>query len=352
MSRKKSKPPYRALAVSLTISVLLLATALRWMPELNTALLGRRLLWPLVRLMGFITLGLVVGQAIEAAGWTRRLGALAGPLFRFSRLGPHCGAAFSTAFFSGVAANGMLLEFHQTEKITRRQLFMANFINQVPNYFLHLPTTVFIVLPMTGRAGAIYFGLTFTALVVRTLLLALYGRLRLPLLKPQAGPEGETGKDKGGRKRMTEIVSTIRKRLPKRILRIVVYVVPIYVLVFLVNAAGGFDLARQWVARFVTTSVLPVESISVVILGFAAEFTSGFAAAGALLEAGVLTVKQTALALVIGNVVAFPIRALRHQLPHYIGIFSPRMGVELLLMGQGLRVISLLLVGAGYYVIG
>ena len=59
-----------------------------------------------------------------------------------------------------------------------------------------------------------------------------------------------------------------------------------------------------------------------------------------------------ALALIIGNVVAFPIRALRHQLPHYMGIFSPRMGVELLLMGQGLRVVSLLVVGAVYYAIG
>lgn len=334
----------------MTVSVLLLVIGLEWLPELNAGLLGRRLLWPLVRLMGFITLGLVVGQAIEAAGWTRRFAALAGPLFRFSRLGPHCGAAFSTAFVTGVAANGMLLEFHQTEKISRRQLFLANFINQVPNYFLHLPTTVFIVLPMTGRAGAIYFGLTFTALVVRTVLVALYGRLRLPELRWEADPEGQKGG--AGGKPITEIGSTIRRRLPKRILRIVVYVVPIYILVFLVNTAGGFDLARQWMARFVTSSVLPVESLSVVILGFAAEFTSGFAAAGALLEAGVLTVKQTALALVIGNVVAFPIRALRHQLPHYMGIFSPRMGVELLLMGQGLRVVSLLLVGAVYFLSG
>jgi hypothetical protein len=320
------------------------------MPELDTALLGRRLLWPLARLIGFITLGLLVGQAIEAAGWTRRLAALAGPLFRFSRLGPHCGAAFSTAFFSGVAANGMLLEFYQTEKISRRQLFLANFVNQVPVYFLHLPTTILIVLPMTGRAGAIYFGLTFTALVARTLLLALYGRLRLPVLRADGATAGRTAQSVG--ERAGAVWTTVRRRLPKRILRIVVYVVPIYILVFLTNAAGGFDLARQWMARFVTTSLLPVESISVVILGFAAEFSSGFAAAGALLEAGVLTVKQTALALIIGNVVAFPIRALRHQLPHYMGIFSPRMGVELLLTGQGLRVVSLLLVGAGYYMLG
>jgi hypothetical protein len=95
-----------------------------------------------------------------------------------------------------------------------------------------------------------------------------------------------------------------------------------------------------------------MESLSVVILSFAAEFTSGFAAAGALLDAGVLTVKQTVLALLVGNVLAFPIRALRHQLPRYMGIFSPKMGTQLLLMGQGLRVTSIIMMGVLYYFVG
>ena len=141
----------------------------------------------------------------------------------------------------------------------------------------------------------------------------------------------------------------VKKRLPGRVVRIAVYVVPIYVLVFMVNALGGFDAARTWLATFVATRVLPVESLSVVILSFAAEFTSGFAAAGALLEAGVLTVKQTVIALLAGNIVAFPIRALRHQLPRYMGIFSPMLGLELLLLGQILRVISLIATGVVYY---
>ena len=139
------------------------------------------------------------------------------------------------------------------------------------------------------------------------------------------------------------------RRLPGRLLRIVVYVVPIYALVFMVNAMGGFDVARGWMARFVVTSILPVESLSVVILSFAAEFTSGFAAAGALMEAGVLTMKQTVIALLAGNIIAFPIRALRHQLPRYMGIFSPKLGLQLLLLGQTLRIFSLIAVGTVYY---
>jgi hypothetical protein len=134
--------------------------------------------------------------------------------------------------------------------------------------------------------------------------------------------------------------------------RITVYVVPIYTLVFVLNAMGVFKLLREALAGYVVTSIMPMESLSVIILSFAAEFTSGFAAAGALLEAGVLSVKQTVLALLIGNILAFPIRAVRHQLPRYIGIFSPKMGTQILLMGQGFRVVSIIVVGILYYWIG
>ena len=147
-------------------------------------------------------------------------------------------------------------------------------------------------------------------------------------------------------------METIKARLPARITNIAIYVIPIYIIVFILNSMGFFDLARKWLAGYVASTLLPIESLSVVVLSFAAEFTSGFAAAGALLDAGVLTTKQTVIALLIGNVVAFPIRALRHQLPHYMGIYSPKMGLQLLLMGQGFRISSLILAGMLYYFIG
>ncbi len=349
MKRTESRLPYTALTVSVALSLLVVGWGWLNLEALTPRVLTLRLLWPLVRLIIFIALGLVVGQTIEATGWTRHLAVVAAPLFRFSNLGQRCSAAFTAAFFSGVASNAMLLEFFKQETITRRQLFLGNLMNQLPAYFLHLPTTFFIVIPLTGWAGALYFMLTFIALAAKTLLVMAYGRM---FCKPdsiavaiadRAHPQGDHGREGPG------IVASIKKRLPGRLIRIVVYVIPIYVLVFMVNAMGGFDAARDWLAHVVVTSILPVESLSVVILSFAAEFTSGFAAAGALMDAGVLTVKQTVIALLVGNIVAFPIRALRHQLPRYMGIFSPAMGLQLLLLGQGLRVISLALVGVIYY---
>jgi len=318
---------------------------------LNAGKIVSRLLWPLCRLMVFICIGLIIGQTIEAMGWTRALGALAGPVFRFAHLDSRCSAAFTTAFISGVAANSMLVGFYKDGKITRRQLFLTNLINQFPAYFLHLPTTFFIVIPLTGRAGVLYFLITFAAAVVRTFFFLLYGRLFPGRIPQDVQPAGSAATGLPVTHKTAGIIEGIREKVPKRVAGIALYVVPIYVFIFVINSMGVFTAVRNWATRYVATTFMPIEALSMVVISFAAEFTSGFAAAGALQNAGMLTVKQAVFALLIGNIVAFPIRALRHQLPRYVGIFSPKMGTQLLLMGQGFRMLSLMILGFLYYVI-
>lgn len=350
MARKKAKHPYRALAVSLGVTLAMLTAGVYGLDTLSWSAAGGRLMHPLLRLLGFILVGLMAGQVIEALGWTRALAIAARPVFRFGRLGHRCGAAFMAAFISGVTANAMLVEFYREEKITRQQLFLTNFINQFPAFFLHLPTTFFIVVPLTGQAGLLYFLLTFSAALLRTLLLLCYGRLRLPPTAAATPASADTSTAKTPSFR--EIMAGVRRKLPRRMTMVAVYVIPIYVAVFLANTMGWFAFTQGALAHLVVSSFIPVESLSMVVLSFVAEFTSGFAAAGALMDAGVLTVKQTVLALLIGNILAFPIRALRHQLPHYMGIFQPKMGTQLLVMGQALRVGSLIAIGLVYFIVG
>ncbi len=351
MTHQEVKSDFKPLLVSFFISAAVLLAGFFLIEDLDAERAVSRLLWPLTRLMLFISIGLIAGQIIEATGWTNAFAALARPLFRFSNLGNHCSAAFTAAFFSGVSANAMLLDFYKEGKITRSQLFVSNFMNQLPAFFLHLPTTFFIVIPLTGWAGALYFLLTFAAVMLRTICLALFGHFGLSK-NAVAADEQTTPKMAAKAKKAAPIWPGIKQKFPRRIKKIVMYVVPIYILIFIINDMGFFKMARQWLSGYVATTFIPIEALSVVILSFTAEFTSGFAAAGAFLDAGILTVKQTAIALLIGNIIAFPIRALRHQLPRYIGIFSPKMGLQLLAMGQGFRIVSIIIVGIVYYYVG
>jgi hypothetical protein len=342
----------RLLFISAALSALLPVASVLFFSPVTIDILVNRLAIPLGRLTCFIIIGLAAGQVIEGLGWTRQVAVVARPFFRFSRMGDLCSAAFTTAFFSGAAANAMLAEFYDQAKISKAQLFLSNYINQFPAFFLHLPTTVFIVLPLTGMAGGLYFLLTFLAVLIRTIAFLLFGRIYLKkqsILHPGAhSTETVTPSQK---KSLSDIIIAIKNRLPVRVVNIFIWVLPIYTLVFILYWNGVFDMVNAAFSRHVALSMMPVESLSVVILSFAAEFTSGFAAAGALMDAGVLTIKQTVLALLLGNVLAFPIRALRHQLPRYLGIFSPKIGLQLLLSGQALRVVSIILIGTLYYLV-
>lgn len=351
--KHKKKSLIRPLLISSAISLLVLFTGFYALDNLSLQLVTEKLFWPLLRLMLFILIGLAVGQIIELAGWTRYLARIARPAFKFARLGDRCSAAFTTAFFSGTAANAMLMEFYSDGKINKKQLYLTNLLNQLPAYFLHVPTTFFIILPLTGTAGIIYFALTLIAALLRTGVFMIYGHLN-PSTKNQTGKDLPVSDPPGGEESPASkgIWAGVKKKLPGRIGRIAVWVVPMYIFIFIVNAMGFFESARNLLADYVVTAFVPMESLSLVILSFVAEFTSGFAAAGALLDAGVLTTKQAVLALIIGNIVAFPVRALRHQLPRYVGIFAPKMGTQLLFLGQGMRIFSVAVVATLYYFIG
>ncbi|MBA3008653.1 MAG: nucleoside recognition protein [Proteobacteria bacterium] len=352
---KKQQANYKKLSISALFTLLIWGASMLYFDILTLALSIKQLGLPLMRLMGLITIGLFTGQVIEAMGWTRQLAVLARPLFRYSKMGNHCSAAFTMAFISGVPANAMLLEFYETKKISKLQLFLANYINQFPAFFLHLPTTMFIVLPLTGVAGGIYFFITFLATLFRTLCFLSFGHFFLNS-RDTVYSSGQTEdicskQEKSTPKKIdrSTLIRSIQTRLPIRITNIFTWVLPIYTLVFILQINGFFEQLNQTISSHLTLSLIPVESLSIVILSFVAEFTSGFAAAGALMNAGVLSVKQTVIALLLGNVLAFPIRALRHQLPQYMGIFSPKMGLELLLSGQFFRILSIVIIGTLYY---
>jgi hypothetical protein len=347
MSRRNNRPPWRGLLFSLLASACLLLLLFWLQGGVRAGFLADRLAVPVARILAFVGAGLVVGEVVEAAGWTRYLALLASPLFRFARLGPRCGAAFTSAFFSGVAANTILMSHYAEDRITREQLFLTNFINHLPAFFLHLPTTVLVVLPLAGPAGGIYLALVFAAILLRTGLFLLYGRLRLPQRKGEEAidPSPEEAEPRSAR----DILARLRGKLPARYVRIVQFVLPIYIGVYLLKVAGFFDLFRGWLSDTALAAVLPVESLSMVVIAFLADYTSGFATAGALLNNGVLDLKQGVLAIVLGNVLAFPFRTLRHQLPRYLGVFTPKMGTQILLAGQSARIASLLLVAGLYY---
>ncbi len=308
------------------------------------------LFWPLLRLFFLISLGLLIGNLIEALNWTRAMARIAAPLVRMGRLKDIAGASFSLAFFSGVAANTMLAEAHEQGKLSDKELILSNMFNSMPTFFLHLPTMFFITLPFIKGAAVIYVGLTLFSAILRTACIVGLGRLLLPPL-----PEGcitcvlEEQKSKSWR----DILGNIWKRFLKRIKRIAVFTAPIFALFYVLRVSGVFEVLEKGMAEHIGfLGFLSPEAIGIVVFHVAAEFTAGLAAAGALLQTGNLGVREVVLALLVGNVLSTPMRAFRHQFPYYAGIFKPRMAMKLIVYNQILRAGSIIAVGVAFYYLG
>lgn len=314
--------------------------------DLSLPHLWQHLGWPLTRLLIYLSIGLLVALFIESLNWTKKIAAVAQPLTRFARLPTLAAASFSICFFSGLAANTMLAEGYNEKRISRKELILANLFNSLPSNFLHLPTTFFIMAPIIKGAALIYLGLTVGAAILRTLIIALIARILLPPQPAAAAPTEAQSKTRS----FGEAWTNTKKRFRKRIKKIASYTVPIYILFYFLNEAGFFAQAELFMTEHLAwLGWLSPQAISIITFQVAAEFTAGVAAAGALLASGSLLQHEVVLALLAGNVLSSPVRALRHQYPYYAGIFKPVLAGQLIFIGQGFRALSIVVVMLGYY---
>jgi hypothetical protein len=305
------------------------------------------LLWPLAKILFWMSVGLIVANFIEALNWTHRLASLTRPLVRLGRLSPTSGASFSMAFFSGVTANTMLAEAFDKGQLSKRELVLANLFNGLPRFFLHLPTVFFLTAPLIKMAALVYLALTFAAAMLQTALVVIGGRILLPPLQGELGEIPPLAREKTDWHQALE--KSVR-RFRKRIKGLLYFTVPVYILFYFLGKHGVF----VWLERFFATQAwflawLKPQSLGIVMAHVTVEFSAGLAAAGALLADNSLSYKEVVLALLVGNILSTPIRAVRHQFPYYVGIFSPKLALELVGVSQLLRLASVIAVGLGYY---
>lgn len=312
------------------------------------SLILTQLVLPLLRLCAFIALGLFVANVIESLNWTDRLALVVRPLLRIGRLSATTGASFSMAFISGVSANTLLSEAFDQGRMNRRELFLANLFNAVPRFFLHLPTVFFLTAPMIGLGAVFYVALTLAASLLQTLLVVIGGRLLLP-----AGTEpGEVQSVERRRLSFREALQKALQRLKKRLGKVLLFMVPVYLLFYFLNSYGIFHQLERFLADYVGfLSWLNPKSLGIIVFMVTTEFSAGLAAASALLAADSLTVQEVVLALLVGNILATPIRTIRHQLPYYSGIYAPRLAVQLVVAGQAVRTLCVAAVACGWYLL-
>ena len=311
--------------------------------------LWHSLIRPLLRLLLGLACGLLVANVLEALNWTRGLARLAGPLARAAHMPPVAGAAFALAFVSPASANALLSERRDSGDLSSGELMLANLFNSLPAYLVHTPAIFLLTWPVLGFPAVIYVGLTLLAAVARTAFTVLLGRVFLPapVGASALAPEPLQGAAPPGKAPALEKAwRRFRRRLP----RLVGFTVPVYILMYALQRLGAFAALEAWLAGHMDwLAFLRPQAVGIIVLHFAAELGAALGAAGSLLAAGGLSARDVVLALLVGNILSTPVRAIRHQFPAYAGFFRPAEALRLILANQGLRAASMALMTWAYY---
>ena len=166
---------------------------------------------------------------------------------------------------------------------------------------------------------------------------------------PPAGCQSCAAPDSGKRSWKKAVELTLA-RFKKRIAKLLLFTIPIYCLFFAMQQAGWFTLAEQWLADHAGVfSFLNPRAIGIIAMYLLAESGAAMSAAASLAASGALADHEVIMALLVGNIISTPMRALRHQLPSYAGFFTPVLALHLVLMNQLFRATSLIVVAALYY---
>ena len=331
MSRRQV---YTALGMAALVAFLLGGAVLHG--HIPPSHLYLKLVKPLVRLSFAIAMGLLLGMVIENSNLSGRLGYLFSPFLRFGHLKEPSALAFTTAFFSAVAASSVLANAYKDEVISRRELVISALILTFPAFFAHLPSVFFTITPLVGVLGIYYLGILLAGDILRTSAYLLWGRLTLPPYQPaplEPGSRHATWK---------EIWQATTAKFFRRLYTILVVTIPVFVGVFLAQEGGLFNWLNSRLSVFLKGTQIPVEAVSILIFSLAAEATGGFAAAGALLASHSLSPAAVLFTLIMGTIISSPMRAVRHQLPFYLGVYTPKLGLNLMILSQLFRTLSLL----------
>ena len=273
-------------------------------------------------------------ELLMQMGLMKKLEPLGRPLTRISNLPPESTLTFLTAIGSTFAANTMLAQFRQDNKITDRQLILSAVLNVVPFHIketitFHLP----VVLPLLGPKVCLLYVATFLlAGLFKMMFVIISGRMILRKgeecdLVPEVC--GETPKIESrpaeNLKERLKRVFRLRRRLFARIMTIFISVT--FVVQILIHV-GIMKVFENLVAPVMQIFGLPpviAAPVSVYIFSPMA----GLTYMSNLLHKGLVTDYQVILAILVGGYIMIPVYRLRGTLPRYSAIFGLKTGSQI-----------------------
>lgn len=279
--------------------------------------------------------GIILMELLIELGWVQKLGFITAPFMRFGHLREEVGVSFFVSFGSPTAGNSMVAELNKKGLIDDKETLVASLVTSFPATFIFVRDLTPVLIILLGTTGIIYLGIIVGVGLLRTVISLALGRFLLPPKKTAIIQQNIKTK-KFRNALQSAILSSwvpLRKIIPTMIIAAII--------VFQLIDIGFFDMLSAYLKDLPVLKSLPVQALPIIAAWFASN-VAAYTIAGKLLTDGIMTSKEIVITLLLGRVLSSIVR-LRFTIPYYTGIFSPKLGMQIMLiatlMQEGLTII-------------
>lgn len=279
--------------------------------------------------------GIILMELLIELGWVQKLGFITAPFMRFGHLREEVGVSFFVSFGSPTAGNSMVAELNKKGLIDDKETLIASLVTSFPATFIFVRDLTPVLIILLGTTGIIYLGIIVGVGLLRTVISLALGRFLLPPKKTAIIQQNIKTK-KFRNALQSAILSSwvpLRKIIPTMIIAAII--------VFQLIDIGFFDMLSAYLKDLPVLKSLPVQALPIIAAWFASN-VGAYTIAGKLLTDGIMTSKEIVITLLLGRVLSSIVR-LRFTIPYYTGIFSPKLGMQIMLiatlMQEGLTII-------------
>ena len=278
------------------------------------------------KIVPIIAIGIFVTSLAVNTGLMKKFDRLIKPLSGKANISTLSALSVVTCTFSTTAGFSMLSDGLNEKMISEREVIATTLISSFPSILSHFfPFFIPVVIPILGlTTGAIYVCLVGLAAFLKSCIGIILARLwlkrtpsnpQLPGLDPAPAPVRD--KNKALNKSAKSTYKLLKRIVPT-----------MFITLFLVSVAMELNLFESFSAILEpVTNILGLESeVALISATEIVNTYAGIILAGSLLGEGLISTKGVLIALLLGTVVSFSARFVKHSLPLHVSLFGPKLG--------------------------
>jgi hypothetical protein len=290
-----------------------------------------------------VLISMFVMNYIINTGIMKKFSELMEPITRHLNMNPLSISSILVCFFSPTVGYSILAEGLKDKKLNEREIIGTSLANSFPSVLSHTITFFIpVVIPILGLTGLLFvlirLGVAFAKSIIGTIYLSIISK-KVDFEVPEIS--------KMDKKENLEKSLKSTLRFSKRL--IPVMLITMFLVIYL-SKIGAFDYLNNLVSPI--TNILGLNpNVGLVSLTEIMNVQAAIVMAGGFLNENILSSKEVLIGLIIGNVLSFSTRYVKHSLPLHVSLFGTKLGTKIVMINAAITLLLDIMIIGGLLIL-